>query len=718
LPDLFVRCSLLKIISAAAIICAASLAQAQTNLWIYTDHLVNGFQDWGWAPRNLTNTSPVHSGANSISVNAAQYQALSFHFALDFDSAIDINTSPYASLSFWANGGSSGGQILTANVSLDTTDKNSYQFPALTANTWQKLTVPLSSIGAANKTNLARITISLAGGSTGTFYVDDIGLDPAPEPALTHISVDATQTIRHADARWFGVNTATWDGDLSSSQTIPLLRQMGILTLRWPGGSTSDGYHWANDIAANKNFIHVATNIGAQVFTTVNYGSGTSNEAAAWVSFANITNHAGFKYWEIGNENYGTWETDNNRPANDPYTYALRAINYAALMKAADPAGQIKIGVVIVPGESSDINNSNHFAVNPRTGDTNYGWTPVMLATMKSLGFTPDFAIYHFYPEYTATNWQPNIPDSDALILQTAVNWAHDAANLRQQLNDYLGGAATNVELVCTENNSDSGRMGQQSTSIINALYLADSASQLMKTEFNSYLWWDLRNGTDTQGAFDPTLYGWRTVGDYGFLSGASNTYPIFYAEKLLKSFVRPGDTILNAASDNLMLASYASRKVDGSLALLVVNKTPTNILNAQIALTGFKPANIATTLAYGVAQDNAARVGDNSPGAQDLATSTFAAASLFTNAFPPYTLTLFTFPPAPSQLSVVSSSASQVVLQLQGQTNVPYVVESSTDLVNWIAVATNTMATATVNLTNQVSAGTPATYWRAVWLP
>src|SRR5262249_24857339 len=96
---------------------------------------------------------------------------------------------------------------------------------------------------------------------------------------------------------------------------------------------------------------------------------------------------------------------------------------------------------------------------------------------------------------------------------------------------DYMGDAGTNIELVCTENNCDAGRMGRQSTSIVNALYLADSLSHLMKTEFNAYLWWDLHNGADTGGDFDPTLYGWRNNGDYGLFNESNLRSPTFYAE-------------------------------------------------------------------------------------------------------------------------------------------------------------------------------------------
>jgi hypothetical protein len=52
-------------------------ASAQAPLPIYTDNLVNGFQDWSWAAHNLANTgSFVHSGADSISVSATDWEAV------------------------------------------------------------------------------------------------------------------------------------------------------------------------------------------------------------------------------------------------------------------------------------------------------------------------------------------------------------------------------------------------------------------------------------------------------------------------------------------------------------------------------------------------------------------------------------------------------------------------------------------------------------------
>ncbi len=697
---------------------------AQSNLPIYTDNLVNGFQNWSWATVNLQNTSPIHSGIYSISVtDGGNYQALAFAHS-------DFNTSPYAYLGFWVNGGSAGGQQLQVWGLLDGANQSAYSLGALLANTWQQITVPLSALGVANKPNCSGFWIqgNDGGAAQPSFYVDDVQLEAGPAPALAHLGVDAGQALRTVDARQFGLNTATWDGSLGNPTTLPLLEESACMTLRWPGGSTSDDYHWASDPAGNSTFMYIATNLGAQVFTTVNYGTGTPGEAAAWVLSANKTNNCGFKYWEIGNECYGTWETDSHAITNDPYTYATNAATYIQQMKAAYPNVPIKVGVVVAPGEGSFSNNATHFAVNPRTGATNYGWTPIVLSQLKSLGVLPDFLIYHFYWQYTSSGWSfySESPDSDPLLLQVAGNpspltwtdWASAAANLRQQISDYIGAAGANIELCVTENNSDAGDMGRQSTSLVNALYLADSTSQLMKTEFRSYIWWDLHNGADTSGDFDPTIYGWRANGDYGILSGLNTPYPTFYAEKMLRYFARPGDSVLNGVSDSLLLSPYAVRRTNGALTLLVINKDMTTNLSARIALTNFVPWMNATIQSYGIPQDQAAEA-NAAASLQDIATTNFPIAGTnFTFSFPPLSLTLFTFAPGPAALSGLGVQSGQVKLLLQGQPGTPYVIQSSPDLMAWTSVSTNTLVASTLNITIPVSTNFPRQFYRTVWQP
>ncbi len=701
-------------------------AWAQSPLLIYTDRRLNGFEDWSWATRNFSNTTPVHSGSYSISVSAATWQALSLHHA-EFDVAL------YSNLTFWAHGGTTGGQRLQVVAGYGTNQGPAVALPTtLPANTWRQYSVSLGALGVADKTNVHRFNLQLAsGGTSGTFYVDDIQLGAKTAPVLIQLSVDASQAIRSVDSRWFGVNTAIWDNDFGDNtternQTIGLLREMGLTTLRFPGGSLSDEYHWASNTSSTNtwqwntsfsDFWRVATNVASEVFITVNYGSGTPAEAAGWVRHANLTNRLGFKYWEIGNENYGTWETDSNARPHDAYTYAVRAKEYLQQMKAADPT--IKVGVVVATGEDSYQNGySDHPALNPRTGQTHYGWTPVLLTTLKSLGVTPDFAVYHYYPQWTDGN-NPS-PNSDAFLLQCAVNWARDAADLRQQIADYFGPGGTNIELLVTENNSDAGAQGRQSTSLVNGLYYADSLGQLMKTEFNAFVWWDLRNGTDTKGSFDSSLYGWRTFGDLGMVNGPTTRLPAVYAAKLMSAFARAGDKVVSASSSYPLLSAYAARRANGVLSLLVLNKDTTTNFSAQIALNGFAPASSATIRFYGIPQDEATRT--NGPAtARDVATNSFAGAGeRFTYDFPALSMTLFTLTPVAPQLAPLPASTqpSAFVFQLQGQPDVPYVLQSSSNLSQWVSDSTNRLVGDTLNVTNPVAPRQGMQFWRAVWMP
>jgi alpha-N-arabinofuranosidase len=761
----------------------AGIASAQTPLPVYTDALVNGFQDWGWATHNYANTSPIHSDPNSVSVTiASAWQGLQIYHP-------DLDSTPYSSLSFWIHGGAAGGQRLqvyglahvggTPNVA-----QGYFSLGTLPTNTWQQFTIPLSALGVADKTTFTGFVFQdRQGAAQPTFYLDDIQLVAKPAPALINVTLNATQTVHTADARHFGVNLAIWDGNYEPSSyatTAALLAEMGCLTVRLPGGSLSDEYHWSSNTSWTNTwpwqtsfaeFMRVATNVNAQAFVTVNYGSGTPQEAAAWVAYANgdgslfgtpgdITigvdsgghdwrtvgywarlrsltaasnpDHQfdflamgrsaplGIKNWEIGNECFGTWERDTNALAHHAYTYAVRATNYLALMKAAGPA--IKVGMVAVPGEGAYANGyTDHPAWNPRTGQTNYGWTPVLLTTLKSLGVTPDFLVHHHYPEWTDPNNVAQSPDNDASLLQSTGNWATDAANLRQQITDYFGAAGTNIELVVTENNSDAGQQGRQSTSLVNGLYYADSLGQLLKTEFKGFVWWDLRNGTDTAGFFGPNLYGWRTYGDLGMINGLTNRHPTFYAAKLMQWFARPGDKILNAVSDYNWLAAHAARRANGSIALLVLNKSIVTNLNAQIALSGFTPAAVATVRSFGIPNDEAART--NGPAAaRDITTNSIAnAGTNFTCNFPPYSMTLLALAPTAPRLLAwppALQPGGQFVFQIQGQPAVRYFIQSSTNLIAWTTVSTNILAGNTLDFTNPVPADASQEFWRAVWQP
>jgi hypothetical protein len=83
-----------------------------------------------------------------------------------------------------------------------------------------------------------------------------------------------------------------------------------------------------------------------------------------------------------------------------------------------------------------------------------------------------------------------------------------------------------------------------------------------------------------------------------------------------------------------------------------------------------------------------------------------------------PISFTIYAAPPAAPQLKGLSKSANEFIFQLTGDTNVPYIVQTSTNLVTWVSVSTNTLSVSTLNVTNTIQPGSPAQFWRAVWLP
>jgi alpha-L-arabinofuranosidase len=683
---------------------------ARAQMTIYSNALVNGWENSSYnATLNFANSSPVYVGSeNSISVTVT-----SAYGGIQLSHATMTNTA-YTSISFVLNGGASGGQSLQMYGNLTTGAQSArYYLGTPLANTWQQYWVPLSALGVANVSNFTGFAIQdSAGTSEPTFYLDDIQLSSYAAPPLTPLTVNASQPIRTADARWFGLNATIWDNDFDTPQTIALLTNMGIRALRFPGGSTSDDYHWLYNRqdeddwsweTSLASYIQVITNIGGETMITLNYGTGTSNEAAAWVAYVNAsttntlslgvdangfnwgtagswaalraaaplptddgsnflrisrTAPLGFKYWEIGNEEYGSWETDSNNVPHDPYTYAERASGYIALIKAVDP--EVKIGVVAVPGTNSFINNENHPATDPVTGQVNYGWTPVLLATLKGLGVTPDFAIYHNYP------YNPG-GESDAGLLGCSgppSGWASAASSLRQMITDYMGPNGTNTELVCTENNSVSSSPGKQSVSLVNGLYKMDSVAQLMQTEFNGLFWWALRNGQETDGNMSTNLYGWRLYGDYGVVNIADytdpNLYPTYYTTELIRDFVQTGDTVMTAASPYSLLSTYAVLRQNGSLTVLTINKDPVNTLTGDVSVTGFNPASNGVVYSYGIPQDGAVENGSGSTGVSQ--TNISVTGTNITYAFQPYSATVLVLPAASSSQLTASAGGPETI--------------------------------------------------------
>lgn len=583
---------------------------------IYGDALVNGWNNWSWASVNTASTATVHTGGSSIAVTADAFEALYLQHAA-------LPTGAYQSLQFWIHGGTIGGQTLNVVALRSDVAQPAVAIGPLPAGSWQEIVIPLEQLGIANVADLSGLWLQENGGVTQpTFFVDDVHLEFAPPPSVVNVSVSPKQRIRKVDRRMFGVNAAVWDGAYASPNTTALLKELDNQALRFPGGSLSDVYHWQTNMSEGETFewatsfdefVAVAAATRAAVYITANYGTGTPEEAAAWVHYANKLKRHNIRYWEIGNENYGAWEADNNTRPHDPVTYANRFKEYWRQMKAVDPS--IRIGAVVALGEDAFANYPEQQVTNPRTGATHSGWTPVMLDTLRQLGVTPDFVVYHRYEQGPGG-------ESDLFLLNSASSWGNDATALRQMLEDYLGRKARQVELAVTEHNSVFSNPGKQTTSLVNGLFYADAVGNLLKTEFNALLWWDLRNGQEAGNNNSPSLYGWRRYGDYGIVNaadpaGPADRYPTFYVNKLLKHFARGGEKVVQASSDYGGLGVYAVTGQDRSLRILVINKHPSAALNTTLSIPGLKRGEKAKVFSYGIAQDEAARTGEGSADVQ-----------------------------------------------------------------------------------------------------
>jgi len=664
--------------------------QSPSGQIIYDNSLQSGWQNWSWASTNIANTSPVHGGSASISVTATAWQALFFHHDVQ-------DSTPYASLSFWINGGSAGGQQLQVIALLRGKTQTAFSLDALKANTWQQVTIPLSTIDAAGQPDLDGFWIEDRTGTTQpVFYVDDVSLTPSTSapPTSAHLTVNAAKTVRTIDRRMFGMNTAIWDFLLDTPDTVSLLGAVGSQTFRYPGGSIAEDFDWSTDRTNGQTFTwtgnpglfaNLITQTGADAYITVNYGSGTPQMAAAWVAWANATtanttvigvdstgrdwktagywasmraaaplavedglnylrqNHPapyGFAHWEIGNEVYGTWETDLHGTtgsgltgvAHDPTTYATAFKQFTVAMHAVDPS--IKLGAVAIDGEDAYGTGLNPVPNPNENNALHSGWTPVVLATMAAESVTPDFLSYHRYPQHGTA--------SDYVALFEAGTWQDDADHMRKMLTDYMGSAGDNVELDATETNTVADVAYKQMTSLVGGLYYADSFASALSTEFDADLWYTMHNGAndDTQSG----LYGWRPYGDYGILASGDRTdtpantpYPAYYGAKLCKLWADPGDTVLTSSTDYARLTVHAVTKANGHVTLLVVNKSPTSTLTGHIALTGYSTTGTASVHSYGKANDTAQT---------DVTASTVAiSGSAFDYDFPSYSMTVIDLP-------------------------------------------------------------------------
>ena len=147
------------------------------------------------------------------------------------------------------------------------------------------------------------------------------------------------------------------------------IRELGVPLLRWPGGLFASGYHWVDGIGPRDSrprrlelawqaeesnrfgtdeFLQYCRALPTDPVLCINMGTGTIDEAHAWVEYCNgkgDTHWAnlrrkngseepyGVRYWCLGNEAYNRMAIG-TLSAED---YVKNAVEFAKVMKMVDP---------------------------------------------------------------------------------------------------------------------------------------------------------------------------------------------------------------------------------------------------------------------------------------------------------------------------------------------------------------------------------------------
>ncbi len=240
---------LIAILSFVFFVLVAGKPAQAADISVYADALAADWQNWSWSTTlNFSNSAPVHSGSQSLSV---QYNAGWAGLYLHPNAAYD--TKAYDRIRFWVNGGSAGGQRIAVIVNGDT----SHSYPVtLQANTWTQVTLGFNQLGSpATLTDL--YWQEATGGAQPVYYLDDITLLAATVlPVSLNIDVNTNRHPISEDI--YGMNFA--DQSLASELHLPVSR--------WGGNSTSR-YNWQTSV----------TNTGSDWFFE-NIQQGTVNVSA------------------------------------------------------------------------------------------------------------------------------------------------------------------------------------------------------------------------------------------------------------------------------------------------------------------------------------------------------------------------------------------------------------------------------------------------------
>lgn len=393
-------------------------------------------------------------------------------------------------------------------------------------------------------------------------------------PVTVSVNVNSSNIISQILPSHFGMSLTHFLGGSILNQTdfMSHLNQLGPTILRYPGGNGSNQFFWDGNVPSSilndsqftvndlidgdswrlspSDFKDVLDNTGGEGIIAVNasyarYGVSTNpvqtaaGYAADFVRYMNQSLSAGIKYWEVGNENYGSWQAGYivNGDTIDGTKYGDIFNVFADSMKAADP--NIKIGAVIFP---IDGNYNN--------------WTKKVLPKVQN---SADFLIIH---DYFKRKINPNNVNYQEMQ-NSLVEVSQDVNNVNNMVNNYTSKPSGYFPIAMTEFNS---KTGEREIAMANAIFIARAIGEQIKNGLGMSLLWSFQNGLDSYG------------GDHGMIARNSpvvndNTpRPVYFVYHYLQKFM--GDQMVWSYSSDSSVSSYASTFSNDAKSIVLINSS------------------------------------------------------------------------------------------------------------------------------------------------
>jgi len=456
-------------------------------------------------------------------------------------------------------------------------------------------------VSRTHEARVRRAMTWLGAAALGAALPAAAAVPPASAATAVAVTVNGTAGLGAIPSNAIGLNTAVYDSFMNDAPIPGLIKAAGIDALRYPGGSYSDIFNWQTNVAQGgfdapntsfANFMTTAQAAGTNPIITVNYGTGTPALAAAWVQNADVTNHYGIQYWEVGNEVYGNgtyganWEADShcttsasggavtigsepNQTFNcGPSTYANGVLGYISAMKAVSSSIHV-CAVLTTPGFWPD--NVTNTTTSPQS------WNQTVLT---ALGSKTDCIIVHYYPGGSTTAGMLTDPQDISGVVST----------LHSEVQQYAKVNPATVPIIVTETNSTLDLDTQPA-----ALFGADMYMTWLENGVVNVDWWNEHNGAGTP----TTVNGVQDYNDQGIFSNASSSSGVtepaaetpfspYYAIEMLSKLGGPGDEMVTSTSANALVRVHAVRRASGNLDVLIENEDPSNSYTANLALNGF----------------------------------------------------------------------------------------------------------------------------------